>query len=413
MERISFFVHDLAINPLGRALPLARAASRQYEVEILGLLIQGRAVYAPYRDSFSYNAIPAAPTWKAISRALPQIAEMASGDIIYVCKPIPTTIAPGFLAAGAPAAEWDDLARELTLASNRVPVGCSPEGLDGVAASRIQAWAKLKQRPVILDVDDDEWECSRSLPDLNVKEFTRLIHPLAMAVDAATVVSSSLQHRYGGEIVYHGPDERVFDPGRDDLTPRLSIRERIVLPPDRMIALFAGTPRPHKGLDVLTRALLDTRCLGWHLALVGDPVAQPYQQIKALLGDRCHLLGFRRHSSLPEILSAVDAVVIPQHQSPFAASQIPAKLLDAMAMAKPIIASRVGDITEVLGDGERGWLVEPGESEALAITLNDISGNSGEARRRGLAARAWHMQNGGIEATQRKLKAVIAAALGR
>ncbi|MZH15405.1 MAG: glycosyltransferase family 4 protein, partial [Nitrospinae bacterium] len=88
---------------------------------------------------------------------------------------------------------------------------------------------------------------------------------------------------------------------------------------------------------------------------------------------------------LPDHLSAADILVVPQKDTTDTEGQIPAKLFDAMAMAKPIITTPVSDIPEVMG--EHGYLVEPGNPEQLAKAIENIFANPEEARRKGQNAR--------------------------
>ena len=88
---------------------------------------------------------------------------------------------------------------------------------------------------------------------------------------------------------------------------------------------------------------------------------------------------------LPELLSAADIIAIPQRRTSDSVGQIPARLFDAMSMAKPIIATRMSDIPEVL-DG-CGYLVDPNEPAQLAEAIEYILGHLDEARAKGQAAR--------------------------
>lgn len=82
---------------------------------------------------------------------------------------------------------------------------------------------------------------------------------------------------------------------------------------------------------------------------------------------------------------------VPQLRVRFALSQLPAKALEAMAMGRPPIASRVADLPKILGDGTRGWLVEPGDAGDLAAALADAAARPEERARRGRDARAWFL----------------------
>ena len=88
---------------------------------------------------------------------------------------------------------------------------------------------------------------------------------------------------------------------------------------------------------------------------------------------------------LPDHLSAADILVIPQKDTTDTQGQIPAKLFDAMAMAKPIITTPISDIPEVIG--EHGYLIEPGNPEQLAKRIENIFANPEEARQKGENAR--------------------------
>src|SRR5687768_4471212 len=89
--RVTFFVHDLAGNAIVRAAPLATALAHDYDVEILGLLISGTQVYAPYQNKFHYRTIHCRPFLASILAAAHRLAKLATGTLLYACKPLPST----------------------------------------------------------------------------------------------------------------------------------------------------------------------------------------------------------------------------------------------------------------------------------------------------------------------------------
>src|SRR3989338_783149 len=92
-------------------------------------------------------------------------------------------------------------------------------------------------------------------------------------------------------------------------------------------------------------------------------------------------LGFRE--DIPNLLSASDLVVLPSLSDAF-----PRVLLEAMAAGKPVIATNVGGVSEILGDGAVGTLVEPGDAAELARALKQmLSNESSELRRLGADCR--------------------------
>jgi glycosyltransferase involved in cell wall biosynthesis len=379
--KISFFVHDLAANPVGRVVPIASALERDFDVEVLGLLLSGPEVYAPYRSLFPYRTVPVSRDVRRVLGAIPALARQATGDVIYGCKPLVTSFGPALVASGFG-----------------------------------------RRKPLLLDVEDDEWipfgttakefvyrDVIRGWRHATAWKYTRLLHPLIRCASGVTVVSSRLERRYGGRRLLHGPDEHQFDPDRADLAPG-DCRRHFHLPPDRPIALFSGLPQPHKGWDVLLDALQAAPAADWLLVLVGDPAHPEFVRAQERLGERCRRLGFVPYAEQPRLLAAASAVPVPQLDVPFAHSQVSAKALDALAMRCPVIASRIGDFVDVLGgDGEpRGWLVNPGDSADLAAAFHAVVADPAEAFRRTSRGRAWFLREASASAIRARVTALLA-----
>lgn len=378
-KKISFFVHDLAANPIVRVAPLALAIRDDFDVEVLGFLFSAPEVYRPYKDLFSFKTVRCSLDFPSVISSIPKLASMATGDVIYACKPLLTSLGPA------------------------------------IAASRF-----IRRKPLFLDVEDDEWipmgtgykefiwrDLIKGWRHATAWKYTRLLHPFTSHADGVSVVSRKLQLRYGGEIILHGPDERTFDPSSSYLSDPNVCRTDFNLPEKRNLTLFAGMPQPHKGLDTLVEALKRPECENWDLVLAG-PVDHPdFQTAKEKLQERCHCLGMLPQSDMPKLLTAVHAVPVPQQRVTFTESQVPAKALEAMAMGKPVIGSRVGDLPEILGHGKRGWLIEPGDNHGLAIAFMNIAADPQEATTRGLAARKWFLREASANAINVKLNAML------
>jgi glycosyltransferase involved in cell wall biosynthesis len=114
---------------------------------------------------------------------------------------------------------------------------------------------------------------------------------------------------------------------------------------------------------------------------------------------------------MPALLAAVDAVPVPQRDTPVARAQVPAKALEAMAMGVPVLGTTVGDLPEILGGGARGWLVPPDDPGALARALAEIAACPDEARRRTDAARAWYLREASVGAIRTILVPLVESAL--
>lgn len=378
-RRVSFIVHDLAANPIVRAAALATAVARTHDVEVIGFLHSGPDVYEPYRDLFPYKTLRVPLDTVSVVRAIPALAALVTGDVVYACKPLVTTLGPALYAA-----------------------------------------RHLAHRRLLLDIEDDEWVTQsngwaeflwrdgiKGWRHATAWKLTRALHLAVRCADAVTVSTRTLQRRYGGTIVRHGPAGAGYDPDRADLADRAACRRLWDLPDRAPLALFAGVPQPHKGWPTLLDALARPRAAAWHLVLAGAAGHPAFLAAADALGPRCHLVGLQPHARMPALLAAIDAVPVPQCDVPFAHSQLPAKALEAMAMARPVIATRVGDLPEILGDGARGWLIPPGDAGALASAFEDIGRRPGEAAIRGRAARAWYL----AEASQAAIESRVLAAI--
>ena len=145
-------------------------------------------------------------------------------------------------------------------------------------------------------------------------------------------------------------------------------------------------------------AALAGRGLAFRAALVGDGPERDALEARAEalgLSTRVRFLGER--SDIERLLPGLDVFVLSSREE-----GIPNALLEAMAAARPCVATAVGGTPEVLRDGETGWLVPPGSPGALADALEDALSRPAEARRRGMAARRAVLEEWSIEAMVRR-----------
>ena len=81
-------------------------------------------------------------------------------------------------------------------------------------------------------------------------------------------------------------------------------------------------------------------------------------------------------------------------------------LLEAMAMGKPIVATDIDGIKEVLADGEAGLLVPPRNMEALSDAIITLLGNEGKSYQMGMAARKIVKEEFGVDVMVQKVEKV-------
>jgi len=161
-------------------------------------------------------------------------------------------------------------------------------------------------------------------------------------------------------------------------------RARLGLPQDRKIALYIGRLDSWKGVEVLFEAA--ARVKGALVAVIGgekDEVEAYGTQYP-----RVHFCGFRPFTELADNQAAADVLVLPNTARNTLSERYtsPMKLFTYMASGRPIVASSLPSIREVL-DEETAVLVEPDNPQALADGINKVLDDAALAARLAQAAR--------------------------
>jgi len=194
------------------------------------------------------------------------------------------------------------------------------------------------------------------------------------------------------KVVYTGLDAELFTPG-----DKKEARRKLALPMEGKILLHVGEHNVNKGVQDLLEAfrLLADHCRESFLYLVGAGSLDSLLTTKIKeygLVDRIFLAGNQPHEQIPFWLQACDLVVHPTRYR----EGLPNALVEASAMARAIVATRVGGIPEVVTDQETGILVAPGDIRALAASIRQLledpqlSQQMGEkGRKKALARFSW------------------------
>jgi glycosyltransferase involved in cell wall biosynthesis len=156
--------------------------------------------------------------------------------------------------------------------------------------------------------------------------------------------------------------------------------------PERPQALFVGVLERYKNVDGLADAwrLAAPRVPGARLRLVGAGTLRP--AVEQLLHDLPHQTEWDERLTQPQISAALDestALVLPSRSEGMGRV-----LVEAFCRARPVVASRVGGIPDLVEDGRNGLLVEPGDTEALADALVRVFSDRALAERLSAAAHA-------------------------
>lgn len=186
----------------------------------------------------------------------------------------------------------------------------------------------------------------------------------------------------------NGVDPDRFRPncGGEEIRRLLGIDDRIVLG-------FTGTFGPWHGTEVLAGAaqLLDGQ-KRWHLLFIGDGDSRPATESIARAAEpkvTTSFLGKIPHSKVAQYLDACDILVSPHTPLPDGTEFFgsPTKVFEYLASGRPVIASDLGQIAEVIQNGENGLLVRPGDPSDLARAIERVAADKELAARLGWAGR--------------------------
>ena len=177
---------------------------------------------------------------------------------------------------------------------------------------------------------------------------------------------------------------------------------------------YAGQLVPAKGVETLLRALaIVQRKYRASLYLVGDHGVDEYASYVDYLRGVARSCGLRdvyflgwRVDAL-EIVAASDVLVLPS-----LSEGVPRSILEAMALGKPVVASRVGGVAGVVEDGDTGLLVEPGDVGGLADRLRRMIADPGLCARMGRRAREVALTRYSLRRNIAGLRAIYAEVAG-
>ncbi|MBE9034967.1 glycosyltransferase [aff. Roholtiella sp. LEGE 12411] len=380
-SKISLLVSDLSSAAILRAYLIGIALMKLgLEVEIMGFLF-GKNLYRNLPSELNIYHLPG-KNFPAFFGEMRKLLPKINGDIIYAIKPQTASF--------------------------------------GVALLK-----KLySQKPLILDIDDwelswhggDDWhyhptlkQLARELlkPDGALRNpyhplYVKWMEGLVNRADAVTVHTTFLQQRFGGTFVPNGKDISLFDPAR--YNPESS-RIRYGLSEYRIL-MFPGAPRPYKGLEDVLIALDKINQPDLKLVIVGGSPYDDYdQQLQQQWGRWIIKLPKYPTDVMPDLVAAAHIIVVPQRDTLETRAQFPLKLTDGMAMAKPVLSTRVGDIPKILGN--TGYLVEPACPEQIAEQIQLIFQDLESANQLALKARERCVEHYSIEAMASTLNSII------
>jgi len=263
-------------------------------------------------------------------------------------------------------------------------------GLTGVALAR------MKRAPFVLDVRDLWPAAAEALEQIAGRaafrvatSLERWLYRQAAAVVAVTRpfcdhVDRLRDRPPGTALIPNGTLDLFFDVNGG--SPRASLG----VPDDAFVVTFAGTHGIAQALSPVLDAAaeVDDR---FHFVFVGEgPVKERLREEAAQRGlTNVHFYNQVPIGEIPGLLGASDALLVPLSGHPVFADFVPSKMIDFMAVGKPVILSASGESARLLDRAGAGLVVAPEDPHALADAAQWLANNPAKARAMGESGRAF------------------------
>jgi glycosyltransferase involved in cell wall biosynthesis len=275
-----------------------------------------------------------------------------------------------------------------------VVLATSPPLFTAIAGAAV---ARLKRAPFVLDVRD-LWPAAAEALDQISGGWMR---EAALAAehwlyrDAAAVVAvtrafcdhiDAIRRRSPrAELIPNGTLELFFDAQRDE-----ALRRELGARDGEYLVTFAGTHGIAQALPSVLEAA----------ALTGDEIRFAFVgegPVKAMLQERAEALGLSNvqfHEQVPmaqtpPLLASSDALLVPLSAHPTFEQFVPSKMIDYMAVGRPVVLSAGGEAAQLLRTSGAGVVVPPEDPHALADALRSLASDPGRADELAARGRAF------------------------
>lgn len=273
---------------------------------------------------------------------------------------------------------------------------------------------------ILMDVDDEELAFVNAdtpisieqylrqndkLPffyDLAGKTWTRISVGMVKKFDGVTVSNKALQERYGGVIIPHARDQKLYNPSSSS---KRQSREKFGIPQEKKVVLFFGTPRSHKGLIETARAIASLKRNDVLFMIVGEFTDKKLKEsLINIHGVEYFFIGNQPVSQIPTINALSDVCVFLQDiGSSIAQFQIPAKLSDALAMCIPVICTKTPALKEF---SDAGAVLFASQDE-VSVKLEQIFDEPNLASSMGNAARRYFEESLSFSVSIDRLEKIV------
>ena len=225
-------------------------------------------------------------------------------------------------------------------------------------------------------------------------------HPIAVSLAVANHWQPFLK-RARLEVIHNGLPYSEF------INALPTLKKELVLPENSLLVGMVGRINPGKGqfyfLEMAEK--LVPKFPEAHFLLAGDPFSS-YENLleelkqeisKKALNGQVHYLGFRE--DVPEIMASLDVFVLPS----VLPDSFPTVILEAMAAGKPVVATQSGGASEMVAEGQTGFLVPIGDVDAGVLAIEKLLSTSSLRQEMGRAGQVRVQEVFSLAAFQQKL----------
>jgi glycosyltransferase involved in cell wall biosynthesis len=278
-----------------------------------------------------------------------------------------------------------------------------PKGYSGLAALLVWCLGALRLIDVRVVLDSDDWEGRGGWNDLGNyswlekrlfvwQERWGMTHCHALTLASRALQGLALEMGVERDLIFYLPNGATFNGGLPN--PRSGSRVRIKwgMGDDPVVLLYTRffEFEPGRVIEILSRVVMEAPSS--RLLVVGRGLFGEEERFLALaedagIGSRVSYVGWQDEVDLPGYFGAADMAICPLEDTLLNRARCPAKVVDLMAAALPVVADRVGQMSEYMEHLSSGYLVAPGDVDAFATGILRLLGDEQLRVRLGKRAR--------------------------
>ena len=207
------------------------------------------------------------------------------------------------------------------------------------------------------------------LPGGHVANNRRYSEYIDLTIVPAEKIRRVIMHRYGGTpesiaTIYHGVDTNRFDPEKFSES---AARQVFGIPADKKVILYVGRLSEEKNPSLFIDCAGAFRDRDGYLFVIrgnGPLLDELKSKVRDLGLSNVMFIGIVPEEHLPAVYSVASLLVIPS-----LTEGVPLTLFEALAMNVPVVATDVGGISDVIRNGENGFICRPGDAGDLVRTV--------------------------------------------